>query len=383
VVTILGLLGGVIAGFSVLKDRVRVVVQSDEADMGPDPTALLRDDVLMLTSKLEGLQGAIVENFGNLADGLEGRAQERHNDVLALRREVAELTADLRNAKQQLAAMDTRVAELQRQGLAAHAAAAAPVAADAGAGDAGAGDAQPATSEPEAQPQPIVAEPVTPQPVADVSESQPQPATEEPATEAPAKKKTGFLSFSLPKQTTAFDQPQVYKLLPQLCRVGFDAKSTLHDFTGVTSAVTGSFRADFDDPQGLCEGEVIANATTLKTGVEGRDTNMYEHLDTESHRDIRFQVERFVASEGGVDVKARTAKGEVVGKMTIRGKTRELRMPVEIQIDPQQRLVVEGQASLDLEDYEVPVPSQLGMINMEKDVVVWIALRARSQGDKQ
>ncbi len=28
-------------------------------------------------------------------------------------------------------------------------------------------------------------------------------------------------------------------------------------------------------------------------------------------------------------------------------------------------------------DYEVPVPSQLGLINMQDEVVVWIALRAR------
>lgn len=371
VVTILGLLAGVFVGFGVLKDRVRVVVQSDETDMGPDPTALLRDDVQVLARDLAGLQSAVVDNFGKLAEGLESGAQARHEDVLSLRREVDKLSADLGSVRMQLAAANARIAQLQQDTAAAHVAAANS-------------GATPPVEVPTIE-EPAVAEPaLDAAPIADVDTAAPaEPRDPQPTPTEEPKKKTGFLSFSLPDKQAAFDAPQVYKLLPQLCRVGFDAKSTLHDFTGVTSSVTGSFRADFDDPNGLCVGEVVANATTLKTGVEGRDTNMYEHLDTDSHRDIRFAVERFVASEGGVDVKARTARGEVIGKMTIRGKTRELRMPVEVKVDPQQRLVVEGQAKLDLEDYEVPVPSQLGVINMEKDVVVWIALRARSQGDKR
>src|SRR5690606_39721898 len=111
------------------------------------------------------------------------------------------------------------------------------------------------------------------------AKSSPDPVAEAPAT----KPKSGFLSFSLPATRLAFDQPQEYKLLPKLCRVGFDAKSTLHDFTGVTSAVSGSFRADFDDRDGLCQGEVLATAGTLKTGVDGRDANMWEYLDSANH----------------------------------------------------------------------------------------------------
>ena len=65
--------------------------------------------------------------------------------------------------------------------------------------------------------------------------------------------------------------------------------------------------------------------------------------------------------------------------MTIRGQTRELTMPVAIEVDPQKRVVVTGQAPLELSDYGVPVPSQLGIINMQDEVVVWVALRARVQ----
>lgn len=66
--------------------------------------------------------------------------------------------------------------------------------------------------------------------------------------------------------------------------------------------------------------------------------------------------------------------------MTIRGQNRDVAMPVRFALDPQQRLVVEGQMPLKLSDYGVAVPSQLGgAITMQDQVTVWIALRARPQ----
>jgi polyisoprenoid-binding protein YceI len=71
--------------------------------------------------------------------------------------------------------------------------------------------------------------------------------------------------------------------------------------------------------------------------------------------------------------------------MTIRGQSRPFAMPVAVEVDAQKRVVVTGQAPLKLSDYGVPVPSQLGLINMQDEVVVWIALRARAAagGKKQ
>ena len=112
-------------------------------------------------------------------------------------------------------------------------------------------------------------------------------------------------------------------------------------------------------------------------GVDGRDSNMWEYLDTKTHAAIEFTIRKFVPAAGGVDVTKQTAKGEIAGTMTIRGKTREVRMPVTLEVDAQKRLIVKGEMPLKLSDYEVPVPSQLGVINMQDEVKVWVALRAR------
>jgi len=201
-----------------------------------------------------------------------------------------------------------------------------------------------------------------------------------PAPAAPTPRPGGFLSFSIPTVTFQFDREQTYELVPDLCRVGFDAKSTLHDFTGVTSQVAGRFTADFDDPDGNWRGEVTCDAKSLVTGVDGRDENMREHLDTINHPQIRFELQRFVPAEGGIDTARQTARGEIRGQMHIRGVQRELRMPVAVEVDASRRVVVTGQVPLRLSDFQVPVPSQLGVINMQDEVQVWIALRARLVG---
>ena len=96
VVAVLGLVGGAIAGFAVLKDRVRIVIADDSASAAPDPTALLRDDVQVLARRFEQLQRAVADNFGQLATGIEQGASARHRDVEALRREVTALHEDAR-----------------------------------------------------------------------------------------------------------------------------------------------------------------------------------------------------------------------------------------------------------------------------------------------
>lgn len=361
VITVLGLVVGSIAGFGILKDRVRVVIEADDTDLGPDPTALLRDEVQSLAGDLKALQAAVASNFEQLASGLESGAETRHGDVKQLQRNVMQLLSQQQQLQATQAQVQANVRELQA------------------AGQVVATSSDPAGS-PDAvaeQPVEVAVEPV----VVPETRVEELPVEATPVEAPPAKKAGGFLSFSVPSTRLAFDQPQEYQLLPKLCRVGFDAKSTLHDFTGVTSAVSGSFRADFDDPKGLCEGEVVATAGTLKTGVDGRDTNMWEYLDSKSHPEIRFAIERFQATGEGVDLAARKAAGEVIGKMTIRGKTLDLRVPVKIEVDPQQRVVITGQQKLKLSDYGVPVPSQLGVINMEDEVVIWLALRARAQAE--
>ncbi|MFN9756233.1 MAG: hypothetical protein ACK58X_07455, partial [Planctomycetota bacterium] len=89
---VLGLVGGAVGGLMVLKDRVKVVVAADDAGAtGPDPIALLRDDVRQMASDTAEWQQGVGRNFEQLGTALEERATARHEDVQRLRADVAAL----------------------------------------------------------------------------------------------------------------------------------------------------------------------------------------------------------------------------------------------------------------------------------------------------
>ena len=379
VLFVLGLLGASVGGLMVLKDRIRLVVQLDAAAQGPDPLALLRDDLQVLQRELGEVRTALGGNFERLGTALEERADARHAEVLTIGQNVAAVQSTATGQAAVLARLGTQLADVERR-LAGLGDSVAMVAAQksAGAGLVAAAQGGEAVAKDPVQPPPSTTpvEPAVPAPVVAAPTPEVAPPVTPPA--APAAKKGKFLSFSVPESKFQFTEAQDYVLAADLCRVGFDAKSTLHDFTGVSTKVAGQFRADFDDPAGAWTGAVTCDVKGLATGVEGRDTGMFEHLDAEHHPLLRFTIARFAPTR--VDGAAMTAEGTVHGQMTIRGKARDVQMPVKVSVDAGTRVVVEGQMPLKLSDYEIPVPSQLGgAIAMQDEVSVWIALRARLQ----
>jgi len=189
-----------------------------------------------------------------------------------------------------------------------------------------------------------------------------------------------FLAFELPSRDFRFDGRQTFEILGDLSRVGFDAKSTLHDFTGASSKVRGRFSVDLTHPEQGIEGRVEIQSSSLDTGLDARDETMLEHLDSVQHEWITFEPSSFVPdAPDAIDPEHQTLAGRIRGRMTIRGVTRELELPIEAHVDEGRRLVITGETPLSLPDYGVPVPSQLGLISMEKEVRVWIHLRARAR----
>jgi len=203
----------------------------------------------------------------------------------------------------------------------------------------------------------------------------PAPAPLTSAAAPPAKKKS-FLAFQLPSDDFRFDERRTWSILPALSRVGFDAKTTLHDFSGVTSALEGELEADLSRPGEHPRARLTVQAAELSTGDADRDEAMREHLAVTQHATLEFELTRF--EPGAMDVAAQRGAGTAHGRLTVRGKTRDVSMPVKLSLDDARRLCVEGEMTLDLESFEVPVPNKLGLITMEKDVRVWLSLRLRA-----
>jgi len=365
VALVLGSLGALAA----VRTKLSITIAEGEAGdaRGPDPVALLVEDVAALREDVVALSEGLGQGLTGVHDALEQASTQRHAalaaEVAALRRDLARLegtTAGNEERGRRLAEGLARV-EGHLAGLAGGAVVQEP--------DGASGDWT--------DPLPGVADGARPEGTPVDAEPEP-PVPADPAPVAPEPAGRSFLSFSLPSQAFAFDRPQRLEVQGSLSRVGFDAKSTLHDFSGVTSSVEGTLETCLARPGELCRGTLSVQASALDTGDEARDEAMLEHLAAQQHPQIAFEWSAFEAE--AVDAEAMTVRGTARGRMSVRGVTRDFAMPVTVSVDKSRRVAIEGEAPLDLRDYEVPVPNKLGVISMESEVRVWIALRLRAVG---
>lgn len=105
-------------------------------------------------------------------------------------------------------------------------------------------------------------------------------------------------------------------------------RSTLHTVHGTFAMKRGSMH--FDSTNGNASGEFVADATSGKSGNEGRDGRMHrEILESARYSEVIFRpghVEGKVAWQG-------TSHVQLQGKMLLHGSEHEMTVPVEAEID--------------------------------------------------
>ncbi|MBL8898388.1 MAG: YceI family protein [Planctomycetes bacterium] len=409
VLAILGFTGAGFGAWMLTKEQVHITVEEGAGDRlsSVDPTAELADRFTALQGDLRGLGQTLGKNFELLdtaaAEREEEAASAREADRAATRAELARLEQSF--AGQLARALDSErerhtaaLGALQGELAALRAALADRAAAELAAANAAPAEGAPSTP-PTEERAPELAQ-GTPPTSGEASQgaaatppsgeqAQPAPVEPTPAGEAvdpaaPAskpRKKRSFVAFDLPSDSFTFEGRRSWEIVPSLSRVGFDAKSTLHDFTGATQKVAGSFTADLSAPQVDPQGAIRAEAATLNTGLPDRDTAMYEKLESSKHGAITFTVLGFRSTSS--DAKAMKLAGVVRGRLGIRGVEKEIELPVRLAVDDARRLSIEGELVAKMSLWGIEPPSQLGMISVQDEVKIWIALRARATEAKQ
>lgn len=338
---------GSLAALFVVRERVRIVVEQpgSRAEQESDDIALLRADIEQAQLDLAAIADGLAQQMELVRDELDAASESRARSLRdALRTADANVTA-LRD-------------ELARAAPAQSTTPATALAVNTVAPDANATD-------------PTVTD-LAPMPASDTPL-----AAETTAAAAPRR----FLSFQLPHKSFSFEGPQRLALVPTLSRVGFDARSTLHDFSGVTQRIEGELVVDLAHPERDCAGAIHVGAATLDTGSAGRDDEMRTRLDVRAHPLLTFVWRRFEPSK--IDVAAQTLVGIAHGELTVRGATRACSMPVTVAVDASKRITVRGETHISMRTFGIEPPSQLGMISVEDEVRIWIALTARSLGRTQ
>lgn len=110
-------------------------------------------------------------------------------------------------------------------------------------------------------------------------------------------------------------------------RVNWTLGSTLHTVHGTFAMKRGSLH--LDPGSGNASGEFVADATSGKSGNDGRDKKMHkEILESARYAEVIFQpvhVDGKVAAQGTCDVKLQ-------GKMLLHGSEHEIVVPVQAEI---------------------------------------------------
>jgi polyisoprenoid-binding protein YceI len=157
-----------------------------------------------------------------------------------------------------------------------------------------------------------------------------------------------------------------FRIQPEASEITFRATSRLMNAEGHFGRFSGDVVADPTGPTGARISLTI-DAASLETGIEMRDKHLRgaDFFDIERFPTIAFQ---------SVRVEASGRRATVTGRLTLHGVTREIAVPVDVQIT-ETALVASGEFIINRGEYAMNYNSFLNPIGNE--VRVAFTFRAR------
>ncbi len=161
--------------------------------------------------------------------------------------------------------------------------------------------------------------------------------------------------------------PLRFRVQPEASEVGFKATSRFMNANGRFARFKGDVVVDPKDAT-TAKVRVTVEAASIDTGIEMRDN----HLRSEDFLDVnRFPTVTFESER--VEMGGRRAT--VMGRLTIHGVTREIAVPVDVQMS-EMALVATGEFVLNRRDYGINYNSFF--LPVGNDVRVTFTFRART-----
>lgn len=177
---------------------------------------------------------------------------------------------------------------------------------------------------------------------------------------------TALVLVMLTGSTPARAESLRFRIQPEASEITFRATSRLMNAEGHFGRFSGDVVADPAGPTGARISLTI-DAASLETGIEMRD----KHLRSADF----FDIERFpTIAFQSVRVESAGRRATVMGRLTLHGVTREIAVPVDVQIT-ETALVASGEFIVNRGEYAMNYNSFLNPIGNE--VRVAFTFRAR------
>ncbi len=167
--------------------------------------------------------------------------------------------------------------------------------------------------------------------------------------------------------------------------VKFESTAKLEFVSGKTNNLIGGFSFDPDNNTGLIDGKLQVDLTTIKTGIDLRDSHMREnHLHTEKYPNAYFTVEQV---EGLPEKLLENIeyKGTVTGEFYLHGIKKDITSDIAVIVkskkDNDIAIKVIANFIIKLEDYDIPHPKAL-FLKIAKEIAVEIIFTGYSNTEK-
>lgn len=152
--------------------------------------------------------------------------------------------------------------------------------------------------------------------------------------------------------------------------LSFNGHSTLGDFVGTTTAVSGGVTGNAELAN--ARGWVEAPITTLSTGNGLRDRDLRAAMDVAKYPTMRFELAGVTV---GSPAASDTVTGALRGALTIHGVTRDVTIPATL-IAAADTIDVSGAFPVDLADYKVDGLTRLfGALRVRRNIEVRFHVR--------
>jgi polyisoprenoid-binding protein YceI len=168
--------------------------------------------------------------------------------------------------------------------------------------------------------------------------------------------------------------PMMFLIQPDESEIAFDARATLHAFTGVSRRIDGRIEAIPVAIEQSGSGVITVRAESFTTGNRLRDRNMRALLEIDRYPDIRFTVEQ-VRVRRPPSADHASALLTVTGQLQVRDVTRPLQLPVEVALGADSATIT-GRFPLTFTDVGLTPPSFL-FVNVDNQLIVRFTLVAR------
>jgi polyisoprenoid-binding protein YceI len=159
------------------------------------------------------------------------------------------------------------------------------------------------------------------------------------------------------------------RLMAGRCVAGFDAKTSVIDFSGWTKALTGELTFEPSRPVESAKGSVTADPTTLDTGDADRDKELREvHLECAKFPRMGFDITVVkMTSVGTVDMS---------GTMELHGIRKDVTIPCSFKLRSDGFAYVAGEIKVKMTDFGIKPPTKLGIITVDDEIRVWFEIWA-------